>query len=85
VVLRVVLDVLQVYLYVVLARVILSWFPIGQSSRLYPLVRVLGRLTDPVLVPVRRLLPPLRVGGMGVDFSPIVVVVALEVLISVLR
>lgn len=84
-VLRIVLDVLEAYLYVVLARVVLSWFPIGPTSPFSRVVRVLGAVTDPVLVPVRRLIPPLRIGGMGVDFSPLIVVLLLELLINVLR
>jgi YggT family protein len=46
--------------------------------------RALGRFTDPVLAPIRRVVPPLRVGGGAIDLSPLVVLVGLEILVSVL-
>jgi YggT family protein len=49
------------------------------------LVTVLAKLTDPVLVPVRRVLRPVRIGGMGIDLSPLVVLILLEVLLSILQ
>ncbi len=76
--------ILQIYLYVLIARIILSWFPIGIDSPFMPVVRVLGAVTDPVLRPVRALVPPLSVGSMGVDLSPLIVVVVLQILVSVL-
>ena len=66
-------------------RIILTWFPTDPWSGLGRFERALGRVTDPVLAPIRRVLPPLRVGGGGIDLSPIVALVALEVLVSILR
>jgi YggT family protein len=37
-------------------------------------------ITEPVLGPVRRVLPPVRLGGMGLDFSPIVVLFGVQIL-----
>lgn len=85
-ILRIVIDVVQAYLVVLLVRIVLTWFPINPWSRLARVVRVLARLTDPVLVPVRRALPPLRLGGgAAIDLSPLVVFFGLEILLSVLR
>lgn len=56
-----------------LARVVISWVQPNLSN---PLVSLLHQVTEPVLRPVRELLPP--VGGM--DFSPLIVLIAVQVL-----
>lgn len=76
--------IVEIYLYVVIARVIVSWFPIGPDSPFRPVVRALGAVTDPILTPLRRVLPPLRIGGMGIDLSPIILLVALEIVLQIL-
>lgn len=75
---------LQIYVIVLFGRIILSWFPIGPGSGLEPVARVLYALTEPVLGPVRRALPPLRVGAVGLDLSPLIVLVGIQVLAQVL-
>lgn len=60
--------------WAILIRVLLSWIP--NLSRDNPLVQLLMQITDPVLEPARRLIPPM--GGM--DFSPIVVILVLQFL-----
>jgi YggT family protein len=63
---------LQLYVYVVFARVVFSYFPITPGSVLESIDTVLRMLTEPVLGPLRRALPPVRLGGMGLDLSPMV-------------
>ena len=70
-------TVIQLYSYVLLARIILSWIP--NLDRTNPIVQLLHQLTDPILEPVRRTIPPL---GM-VDISPIVVFIGLQILRSI--
>ncbi len=84
-ILRIIVDILQAYLVVLFVRIILSWFPIDPWSKWSRVVTVLAKLTDPVLVPVRRVLRPVRIGGMGIDLSPLVVLILLEVLLSILQ
>jgi YggT family protein len=67
--------VLQIYSYVLLARALASWIPNLDPN--HPIMQFLYQLTEPVLDPVRRLIPPL--GGM-IDISMIVVFFALVVL-----
>ena len=81
---RIVVDVVQLYIVVLFVRIILTWFPTDPWSGMGRFERVLGRFTDPVLAPVRRVVPPLRVGGGAIDLSPLVVLVGLEILVSVL-
>jgi YggT family protein len=84
VILRIVVDVIQLYIVVLFVRIILTWFPTDPWSGMGRFERVLGRFTDPVLAPVRRVVPPLRVGGGAIDLSPLVVLVGLEIVVSVL-
>jgi YggT family protein len=70
--------VLNVYLLVLLARAILSFFPVRPGTGLASLQHVLLQLTEPVLAPVRRIIPP---AGMF-DLSFLVVFIALQIVIS---
>ncbi|MGH8871786.1 MAG: YggT family protein [Acidimicrobiia bacterium] len=74
--------ILQVYFYAVLAWVILSWIP---TSSEHPLGRVnvfLDRIIYPVILPLRRIIPPLRIGGGMLDLSPIVLLIGLQLLMT---
>ncbi len=70
--------VLGMYGFILLARALISWFPVDRNSSL---VRFLYLLTEPVLEPIRALLPT---AGM-VDFSPMVAMLIVFALQQVLR
>lgn len=59
--------ILTFYMWIVIAAVILSWVNADPRN---PIVRFLHNATEPVLYPVRRVLPYMR----GVDLSPLVVI-----------
>ena len=63
--------VLNLYMYIIIARAVISWV---NPDPYNPIVRFLYSITDPVLLAIRRRLP-LSFGGM--DFSPIVVILAI--------
>jgi YggT family protein len=69
-------NVLGIYLLVLIVRAVLSWFPISPTSSLTPIISVLYTVTEPVLAPMRRVIPP--VGGF--DLSFIVLFFAIEIL-----
>jgi YggT family protein len=69
-----------VYMVVVLVRIVLSWFPISYGSPLVPVSRVLSALTDPILDPLRRAIPPVRLGAMALDLSPLILILGLSIL-----
>jgi YggT family protein len=77
--------VVQLFLLCLLGRIVLSWFPPSGPGLLESIQQVLFRITEPVLGPIRRLLPPVRMGGMGLDLSPMIVFLVLQILISALR
>lgn len=74
----------QLFILCLLGRIVLSWFPPTGAGFVESLRRVLFRITEPVLGPVRALLPPVRLGGMGLDLSPIVVFFAIQILLAFL-
>ncbi len=59
--------VLTIYVWIIIARAIISWV---NPSPFHPLVRFLYRVTEPVLNPIRRLIPPVY----GLDLSPVIVI-----------
>ncbi len=72
----------ELYIVVLLARVLLSWVQVDPRN---PLVNLINQVTEPLLAPIRRVLP--QSGPM--DFSPmvafIVVLVAEQIVLSLLR
>jgi YggT family protein len=73
-------DLLTAYLIVIFARIILSWFPLPPDSVMATVFGFLYSITEPVLGPIRRVVPPLGMGGMGLDLSPIIVIFGIEIL-----
>lgn len=71
---------LLVYFFVLFARIILSWFPLQPGTALSAVHRILYDVTEPVLAPVRGLIPPIGGSGMALDLSPIIVFVGLSIL-----
>lgn len=68
---------IQLYVLLLLARIILEWI---QVTYAHPLMRFLWDITEPLLAPVRRRLPTFA----GLDFSPLVVVLFLSVVQALL-
>ena len=64
---------MTVFYIAILARVLLSWFPIGPDSALRPVVRVVFQITEPLLGPIRRILPDMGV----IDLSPMIAIIVL--------
>lgn len=79
-VLTVVCLLLTIYWVVLFARILMSWFPRPLSGIGRTLWDLIHDVTEPVLKLVRGLLPPVRMGAMGLDLSPIIVFVALGVI-----
>jgi YggT family protein len=73
---------LELYLLVLFARAILSWFPINPDGVMATVQRGLYAITEPVLAPLRAVLPPMRMGGMGLDLSPMLVMLVIIVLLQ---
>jgi YggT family protein len=68
---------LQLFTLVLFARMLLSWFPMPADGFLGSVDRALFAVTEPVLAPVRSVVPPVRTGAMAFDLSPIIVFVGI--------
>ena len=73
------IDVLQL---LIIIEALLSWFP-EAKYRFREVTRVIERITEPMLQPFRRLVPPSKTGGL--DISPILAIVALGIIRQVLN
>ena len=67
----------QILTYAIFARILLSWLPIDRNSRI---VVVLMEITEPILGPLRRVLPPIA----GLDLSPMAALILIRLAQSVL-
>jgi YggT family protein len=76
--------VIQVYIFVIIVRIVLEWIPVDYDHPVGRLRRVLRAVTEPVLAPVRALVPPVRMGDVVLDLSPIIVVILLGLIAFVL-
>jgi YggT family protein len=77
-------TLLQIYTWILVARLLLSWFP-HPPDWARPIYVILFTLTEPVLRLVRPLVPPLRMGMTALDLSPIIIFVILQILIRILQ
>ena len=66
--------VLQIYTFILLIRILITWIP--NLDPHHPIVQLLFQVTEPVLEPARKIIPPI---GM-IDISPIVVFIILGIL-----
>jgi YggT family protein len=65
--------ILDIYSWVIIAAALISWVSPDPRN---PIVVFLRQVTEPVLAPVRRLLPPWKTGGL--DLSPVLVLLAIQ-------
>ncbi|MCS6801835.1 MAG: YggT family protein [Chloroflexota bacterium] len=63
----------QILTIAIIIRALLSWFPIDRSN---PLITILDQITEPVLAPLRRIIPTI---GM-IDITPLVAILLLQLL-----
>ena len=67
------ITLIDMYSLIVLAAVILSWVQLPYDN---PIAQFVNKLTEPLLGPIRRALPSMG----GLDFSPIILLVGLQML-----
>ena len=70
---KLVLLSINLFMFAIFVRIILSWISPGQHN---PAIAIISTLTEPILRPVRRIIPPMG----GFDISPIFVIIALGAL-----
>jgi len=72
-------TLINLYIIVVFARVLLEWIRVPGDHPVAAVRRALAAIVDPLLNPLRRVIPPLRFGGGALDLSPIVLFVVLSI------
>jgi YggT family protein len=70
---------LDLYVIVIIAAALITWV---RPNPYNPIVRFLRQITEPVLRPVRQLVPPEKLGGL--DISPIIVIVIIRWIVPVI-
>ncbi|HEV8532413.1 MAG TPA: YggT family protein [Methylomirabilota bacterium] len=70
------MNLLHIYSFIIIAAALITWV---QPNPYNPIVQFLRRVTEPVLRPVRGLVPPEKLGGL--DISPLIVLVVIEYVI----
>lgn len=78
-------TVLELYWFAVLAWVILSWIRVSSVHPLGRLQVFLDRIIYPVILPIRRVIPPIRLGAGALDLSPIVLLIGIRLVANLLR
>lgn len=71
---QIVFDFFQLYFWVIIVRIFLTWFPSIDWSA--PFFRALAIVSDVFLEPFRKIIPPMG----GIDFSPIIALFALQII-----
>jgi YggT family protein len=80
----VICTIIQLYIWVVIARIILEWIPVPGDHPVGRLRGLLAQVTDPVMMPLRRVIPPLRTGTVALDLSPIVLIIGLQIIARII-
>lgn len=77
---NIVCSLITIYTLILLAAIVLSWFRLPADHPIGGIHRGLRAVTEPVLGPIRRVLPQVNIGGAGLDLSPIVLFLGLNLL-----
>jgi YggT family protein len=73
-----------VYIVLIFIRILMSWIPrVPYNRYLAAFLNFVTDVTDPYLNLFRRVLPPVRMGGAGLDLSPIVATIVLILVSSI--
>lgn len=69
---RVICGASLAYTFVLVGYIAASWFPVDESSPFAPVTGFILKITDPLLAPIKRLMPAATVGSVSVDFSVLI-------------
>jgi YggT family protein len=73
-------TLLGIYSWIIFARIILSWVRVEPGTGLASVASVVYNLTEPVLGPIRSVIPPMRLGVAALDLSPLLVFVVIMII-----
>lgn len=70
----IILVAFEVLIWLIIARVLLSWFPHDPRNTI---IRFIYETTEPILAPIRRIMPR---GSLPLDFSPLIAIIVLQLI-----
>jgi len=70
-------EVIYVYMFIIIIQIVISWINPGAYN---PITVIMHQLSEPILKPVRRLIP----SAGGFDFSPMVIIIGIQLLVILL-
>ena len=73
-------TLLGIYSWIIFARIILSWVRVEPGTGLASVASVVYNLTEPVLGPIRAVIPPMRLGVAALDLSPLLVFLVIMII-----
>jgi YggT family protein len=74
-------NVVQIYVIVIFARIILSWIPVSGDGVMASISSVIYSLTEPILGPMRRAIPPVRLGMAAIDVSSLILLLGIQLIV----
>lgn len=82
--------ILTIYVWLLIARIFISWVPQFSpgwmpKGMVLVVVEAIYTVTDPAMATAQKVVPPLRVGNVALDMSPLVLIIALQVVQLLLR
>lgn len=85
----IVVSILQLVVLGLIVWIVLSYIVVfGRVSFDHPIRKAyefLNRMVEPMLAPIRRVVPPLRLGGSSLDLSPLILIIGIQLLTRILR
>ena len=73
-------TLLNIYLLVIFARILFSWIRVEPGTPVASIYSVVFNLTEPVLGPLRQLIPPVRMGMAALDLSPLILLIGIQII-----
>lgn len=73
-------TLLNLYLLVIFARILFSWIRVEPGTPVASIYSFVYNLTEPVLGPLRQVIPPVRLGMAALDLSPIIILIVIRII-----
>jgi YggT family protein len=71
---------LNLYLLVIFARILFSWIRVEPGTPVASIYSFVYNVTEPVLGPLRQVIPPVRLGMAALDLSPIIILIVIRII-----
>ena len=79
-IIRILEGLFSVFYLVLTARILLTWIPVQPGGLLADIIDVLNSLTEPLLSPIRKIIPPIPLGMGYLDLSPLILMLLVNFL-----